>query len=582
MDIESERERCRNRVLSNDYRDILLDFDVEPGVWFDQMPQASDYCEKKLSENLRILFVAASLVPPLDHVEYRYQYIPKCYGLIQDVPALEQRAQGGVSDLSTLAEAGILSVSGPPLELTGRNVIIGILDTGIRYKLPAFRKSDGSTRIKAIWDQTNQEGMPPDGFVYGTEFTEEEINANLSAQGPLLTTDEIGHGTKVAGAAGGYDEESGFLGAAPNAVFVVVKLKQAKEYLRRFYQIPPSVPCYQETDIMMALQYLDGFADALKQPLVTCIALGTAMGAHDGTALLDRYTSELGSRRSRCIVVGGGNEGNAAGHYAGNLVTAPGGMQASEEIELLVGAGESGLWLELWGQIPGTYTVSIVSPSGETLPEIPYRIGQTAEHNFIYSNTRLEVRYILVEQGNGQQLITMRFLNPLPGIWKIRVNVRGGGGNFHIWLPMREFLEADTYFLRPSPYHTLTEPAYSREILPVSSYNGADGSFYLNSGRGFAVDGAITPALAAPGVGVPTPLMPDTGSSMAAAVTAGAAACFLQWAVVEEHDLLVNTSSVKNYLIRGAQRRADINYPSREWGYGTLNLEGVFTVLAGL
>ena len=151
-----------------------------------------------------------------------------------------------------------------------------------------------------------------------------------------------------------------------------------------------------------------------------------------------------------------------------------------------------------------------------------------------------------------------------------------------MWLPMRNFLEGETYFLRPSPYNTLTEPSYARSVLAVSTYNSTDGSFYLNSGRGFSTDGLIVPALAAPGVGIPTPLLPDTGSSMSAALTAGAAACFLQWAVVEEHDLLVNTSSVKNYLIRGAKRRPEVYYPSREWGYGTLYLAGVFEVLAGI
>lgn len=132
MDVGNERELCRNRILSNDYRDILLDFNVQPSIWLEQMSLTPDYCEKILSKNLRILFVAASQVPPLDHVEYRYQYIPKCYGLIQDVPVLGEKAEGGISDLSTLAEAGILAVSGPPLELTGKNVIIGILDTGER------------------------------------------------------------------------------------------------------------------------------------------------------------------------------------------------------------------------------------------------------------------------------------------------------------------------------------------------------------------------------------------------------------------------------------------------------------------
>lgn len=573
--MDEERKACRNRILSDDYVDILVDFDLTPELLQLGGINSSDYCIQKLDEGFRILHVAASLVPPLDDGRHLYQYIPKCYGLLQD-------GAGQVPDLTALSEAGILSVMGPPLELTGRNVLIGIVDTGIRYKLQAFRRSDGSSRILSVWDQTNQEGTPPEGFSYGTEFGAEEINRNLADDGPALTTDVIGHGTKVAGVAGGYDRNSGFLGAAPDAVFVVVKLKEAKEYLRAFYQIPADVPCYQETDIMMAMQYLEQVALAMRMPLVTCLALGTTMGAHDGTSMLDRYISGLGSGRSRCIVVGGGNEGNSAGHYEGNPVLPPGSGRANEEVELLVGQGESGFWMELWGQIPGIYTVSITSPSGESIPEIPYRIGQREEYSFIYSNTRIMVEYVLVEAGNGQQLITMRFKNPLPGIWKIRVNVRGAGGEFHIWLPMRNFLEGETYFLRSSPYHTLTEPAYAKGIMAVSTYNSLDGSFYLNSGRGFATDGFITPALAAPGVGIPTPLLADTGSSMSAAMTAGAAACFLQWAVVERNDILVNTSSVKNYLIRGANRRQDVYYPSREWGYGTLDLSGVFAVLAGI
>lgn len=571
MDIE--RPDCRERILSNNYLDILVDFDITPEILFQGSVENPDYCEQRLSENLKILHVAASAVPSQNSIGLGYQYIPKCYGLLQDT---------GIPDLTALSEAGILTVSGPPLSLTGRNVIMGIIDTGIRYQLSAFRRSDGSTRILSVWDQTNQSGTPPEGFLYGTEFTAEQLNENLESGDPPLVTDEIGHGTEVAGVAGGYDRTTGFLGAAPDVSFVVVKLKQAKEYLRNLYQIPSDVPCYQETDIMLALRYLDGFAEALRRPVVACLALGTTLGAHDGSSLLAEYLNELAGRRSRCMVVGGGNEGNGAGHYEGNLVLSPGLGRANEEVELLVGQGERGFWLELWGQIPGVYTVSITSPSGETIPEIPYRIGKSTDFTFIYSNTRITVEYILVEQQNGQQLIVMRFRNPLPGIWRIQVNIRGGGGRFHMWLPMRNFLEGETYFLRPSPYNTLTEPSYARSVLAVSTYNSTDGSFYLNSGRGFSTDGLIVPALAAPGVGIPTPLLPDTGSSMSAALTAGAAACFLQWAVVEEHDLLVNTSSVKNYLIRGAKRRPEVYYPSREWGYGTLYLAGVFEVLAGI
>lgn len=573
MDTENERRSCKDRILSDKYLDILVDFDITPEILFEGKADNPDYCEERISENLKILHVAASEAPTQNGIGMGYPYIPKCYGLLQDT---------GVPDLTALSEAGILTVNGAPLELTGRNVIMGIIDTGIRYQLSAFRRSDGSTRILSVWDQTNQSGTPPEGYFYGTEFTKDQLNAGLQDGDALLVTDEIGHGTRVAGVAGGYDRTTGFLGAAPDVSFVVVKLKQAKQYLRTLYQIPSDVPCYQETDILLALQYLDRFAEELKRPVVVCLALGTTLGAHDGSSLLASYLNELAARRSRCVVVGGGNEGNNAGHYEGNLVVSENLGKVNEEVELLVGQGEQGFWLELWGQIPGIYTVSVTSPSGETIPEIPYRIGKRTDFTFIYSNTRITVDYILVEQQNGQELIVLCFHNPLPGIWKIQVNVSGGGGRFHMWLPMKSFLQGDTYFLRSSPYHTLTEPSYARGVLSVSTYNSTDGSFYLNSGRGFSADGLIAPALAAPGVGIPTPLLPDTGSSLSAAMTAGAAACFLQWAVVEEHDVLVNTSSVKNYLIRGAKRKPESYYPSREFGYGTLYLAGVFEVLAGV
>ena len=197
--------------------------------------------------------------------------------------------------------------------------------------------------------------------------------------------------------------------------------------------------------------------------------------------------------------------------------------------------------MEIWGQIPGVYTISLTSPGGESIPEIPYRMGQSLEFSFVYSESRVVIDYVPVDLGNGQELITLRFIRPVPGIWKIRVFAGNGEGIVHSWLPLRQFLKSETYFLRSSPYETITEPAYSRATLAVSSYNSADQSFYLNSGRGFSVDGSIVPSIAAPGVLVPTVMGAETGSSMAAAITAGAAADFMQWAVVEGRDITINT-----------------------------------------
>lgn len=574
---------CEYRILSEDYRDIPLGFDISSGSLFPGDSLSDDKCVIKITDNLYILYVEASAVPPLNSAEYRYQYIPKCYGL--------------QNDLSVLNDSGILQVSRQPLSLTGQGVILGFLDTGIRYRLPVFRNEDGSTRLVSVWDQTAQQDdrsigtgnragekglQPPDGFYYGIEYTREDINRNLAEDGPILFTDEDGHGTKMISASCGYDRTNGFTGAARDADIAVVKLKQCKQYMREFYSIAQDVPCYQETDIMLALSYLDKVAEREKKPLVICMALGTTMGSHDGSALLDGYLDRLGRKRNRCVVVGGGNEGNYAGHYAGIMLPVYSTQQNYEEIELLIGENEPGFYMEIWGQIPDIYTISVMTPGGEGIPEIPYSLRQSMEFSFIYSDTRLMIDYVPVDIGNGQELITLRFIHPASGIWKLRVFTRSGKGNVHAWLPLRQFLKSDTYFLRPSPYETLTEPAYSRGVMAVSAYNSSDRSFYLNSGRGFSVDGSIVPAIASPGVLVPTVLGPETGSSMAAAIASGAAADFMQWAVGQGRDVVVNTQSVKNYFIRGAERKNDLYYPSREWGYGTLDLTGVFDVLAGV
>lgn len=564
---------CKERILSEDYRDIPLDFDVSPDSLFPGDLKASDYCSIEVSDRLYILYVNAKAVPPLGSAEYRYRYIPKCYGL--------------QNDLSPLNESGILQVNNPPLSLTGKGVLLGFLDTGIRYKLPAFLNEDKSTRLVAVWDQTTEpeeRGLyaSPSGFYYGTEYRQEDINRNLRENGPLLFTDENGHGTKLISAACGYDRSNGFVGAAPDADIAVVKLKECKEYLREYYGIKKNVVCYQETDLMLALRYLDQLATQLSKPLVICFCLGTTMGAHDGSGLLNEYLDSLAKKRNRCVVVAGGNEGNEGRHYEGNFSLSLLNNENYEEIELLIGENVSGFYMEIWGQIPGLYTISLTAPGGETIEEVPYRQGNSAEYDFIYSNTRIVIDYVLVDLGNGQELITVRFQNPLAGIWKIRVFSRNGTGKIHSWLPLKQFLTEDAYFLRPSPYETIVEPAYSTDVLAVSTYSSYNESFYLNSGRGFSTEGRIVPAIAAPGVEIGTVLGQETGASMAAALSVGAAADFMEWAVVEGRNIVINTPVIKSFFIRGAKRQRGLIYPSREWGYGTLNLQGVFDVLAGL
>ena len=90
-----------------------------------------------------------------------------------------------------------------------------------------------------------------------------------TAPGPGASTDTNGHGTFLAGiAAGGSLPEQDFTGAAPECEIIVVKLKQAKRYLREFYLVSQDADAYQENDIMMGIKYLRVTAFRLGRPLI--------------------------------------------------------------------------------------------------------------------------------------------------------------------------------------------------------------------------------------------------------------------------------------------------------------------------
>ena len=146
------------------------------------------------------------------------------------------------------------------------------------------------------------------------------------------------------------------------------------------------------------------------------------------------------------------------------------------------------------------------------------------------------------------------------------------------------FSDPDITFLSPNPYTTLTTPSDAEPAISVSTYNSLDGSLYLHSSRGYTRTGGLKPDLAAPGVALTAPgptgsFVPFTGSSAAAAITAGAAALLMEWDARRFPENYLTTYTTKIYLIRGTDRREDLLYPNREWGYGTLDLYQTFLSL---
>lgn len=567
---------CAEKVRSEEYRELLIDYAItEPSMEVFM----SDYCRVPVDSDISILYFRPTAGVPVDINFYPYYAVPKCYGLMQQ----EELPGSAPFDSLALADAGILQVQREPLSLTGRGVIIGFIDTGIRYTQELFRESTGATRILAIWDQTITEGEPPEGFLFGTEYSREQINEALRSDEPrriVPSWDTNGHGTAMAGAAAGSSLDGGrsFTGAAPDADLVVVKLREAKQYLREYYFLPENVTAYAETDIILAVKYLEQYAVALERPVIICFGIGTSYGSHTGNSVLDRYLDTVASRRSRVVVACGGNEGAAAHHFQG-LSDAP-----ATDVELRVGENEKGFLLELWAEGPGRYNLSLRTPGGESISNITGRSGRTEEYQFIFDRTVVTVNSILVEEASGRRLLLFRFSEPTAGVWTFTVESEAliSGGIYHMWLPITEFLHSETYFLRPEPEVTLTAPSMAQGTITVNAYDDANGAFYEKSGRGFTADRRMKPDFTAPGVNIPTSLGRRTGSSLASAITAGAAAQMMQWAVVERHYPLATGRELKYYLSLGAVRENDIRYPSREWGLGRINIQRTFQELAGL
>lgn len=555
---------CEEQIYSEEYYDFILRT-LDPRI---EIPEG--VCTQYIDENYANVTISRAGMPELNPVDYSYASIPKCFALL-DENALE------VSGISQVLRQ-------PTLSLTGRGVLVGFVDTGITYESPMFRRSDGSTRIVGIWDQTTP-GNPPEGFLYGTEYTEDQINAALQSESPrelVPEQDPQGHGTFLAGIAAGTPEPvQSFTGAAPGADIAMVKLKEAKQYLKDYFFVSPEAKAYQETDLAAGIYYLQKLAARRQEPLVLCLALGTNAGTHKGNSILGEYLDSLGVRAGQVLVIAGGNEANARRHFRGSI--AEGAEFDSAQIR--VGENVPGFLAELWLEAPELATVTVTSPTGERTPRIFPRGQEQLTYQYVFEETIVEITFRVFDITTGDQMILIRFLAPTRGLWSIETYpVNRFSGDYHIWLPMTSLTTGEIFFIRSDPDQTITIPSTGRIPITVGAYDDKSGSLDIQSGRGFSLNGAVKPEFCAPGVEVQgingrgDPVT-GTGTSVAAAITAGAGALFLEWAALKLGYRYVNTVDTKNFLIRGARQDLGRDSPNTEWGYGKLDLYSSFDVL---
>jgi len=566
---QNSAEFCREAAISNDYEDFIVDFSISiPNV----VEELKPVCFKTVGSRYAVFQQPRDPEMELKYVDrYDYNMIPKLYGVL---------------DTTSPEALGALKVRRQPyLSLYGRDIIIGFVDTGIDYQNPLFLNADGTTRIAAIWDQADQSGNVPEDQSFGSEYRREQINEALKSDNPLSIvpeTDEISHGTFMAGlAAGGIDAENDFTGIAPNADIVMVKLKQAKPYLKNMFAIDPNKTAYSSNDIMLGVNYVWQVARRENKPVIVCLGVGTNTGDHTGRDILSSFLDDYGDLTGNCIVVGAGNEANKAHHFRGQITK----EDEVVPMEIRVGSNEPGFIVEVWGQLPYLFSVSITSPTGEVIPRISPKVQPSGLYNLTFEQTEVGVRYDTREDRTGDELVFIRFRNPTEGIWT--VNLYGdvsGKQTIDAWLPMEQLITPETYFIRADPDITATEPANAENIISVAAYNHVTGGIYISSSRGLARNKRQVPAIAAPGVDVYGPTGRNmygtrSGTSVAVANTAGVCALIFEWGFVKRNNVHLSTINVRQLLISGATRTSSYEYPNNIWGYGTIDVYQTFNSL---
>ena len=460
------------------------------------------------------------------------------------------------------------------LRLTGRGVLIGIVDSGVDYRHPAFLTADGKSRILRLWDQSIP-GNPPEGYATGTEYTNEEINEALSLsvqEGRRLVPSEdgSGHGTAVLGVAAGSDFSRGAVkrGVAYESDLLVVKMG-----------IPRQDSFPRTTELMQGVDYLVRQAIRLGRSIAINLSFGNNYGSHRGDSLLETYLDNVSGMGKNVICVGMGNNGNDALHTGGKL--SPGEIQ---EIELGVGAFEPTLNVQLWKNYEDEMEIYLENPAGERVGPLFETLGA---QRWQAGNTELLIYYGKPAPYHVTQEIYVDFLpqdEKTPyvdsGVWKIILAARNiKNGEYFLWLPGGKTLNPGTAFYLPRPQGTLTIPATARRVISVGAYDARQNTYADFSGRGCRALPYPKPDLAAPGVDIYAPrpgggYAAFTGTSFSTPFVTGAAALLMEWGIIRRNDPYLYGEKLKAYLRRGAKAlQGSEKLPNDLIGWGRLCLE---------
>lgn len=465
----------------------------------------------------------------------------------------------------------------PYIYVRGEGIIIAIIDSGIDYLHPDFINEDNTSKIISIWDQESNNNTPPEGMIFGSEITREEINQAIINKDASLSVDNIGTGTIAAGISVGKGRlNNSYKGVAIDSELIVVKLREYKDTYEE------GKINYLNTDFLAAIKYIDDVIKKERKLLIINLTIGDRSQSVILTNLLDTFPF-LSS--SGVVLVGGaGNEGNTDIHYEGRFND----NQTPQDVIIEVD-NQNMLDITLSANGPGKIGVTLISPSGEMSYQVMYSPDNPIYRGkFNIENTSYEIRLIYPWIFSGNELLRIRIEDIKPGIWTLRLFPDMlTTGEYDIYLPNQNLIPANTRFLDPNSYSTITFYATIENVITVGAYNNKTSSMWIGSSKGPVKGKGIKPDIVAPGVDIISTFINQsyttaTGTGVSSSLTCGVLALVMEYVSQQGNYARKElfTQILKTYLMRGAIKQDIYTYPNYSQGYGILNLRNTIEAIA--
>lgn len=500
-----------------------------------------------------------------------------------------------------------------PVTATGRNVLIGIIDTEFDTHHPAFLDQNGETRFVALWDQDYSSSlMSENRFGYGMIKNHEELQRD-SLFG--LRENHM-HGTLMASIAAGSEKKYGYYGVAPDALIAAVKYSN------------------QIKNISDGILWIFSLADSLNIPCVISLSIGISKGPHDGTSVFDKFVDSV-CGPGKILVGAAGNDFNRSSHIlfnhspfdTGRTWIKPKDYVADSFTEYYCG-------VDIWGEQSKSFSVmpvvtDIKSNTVDTFEQVTTRrrIDSYSDRK-LWKNSNgsidtidIQIAAELSSSLNSKSHCQIQFRTLNPNLYPGFLVVNGEKSQrIHCWhtekiafvnLNMDKFVNGDEKYcvneiggtsnriISVGAYVSRSDISYWNDSIEIFKNAGDIAHF---SGTGPTVDGRVKPDIVAPGMrviaamcrnapaGDPPVIWPDisrttgrysaaTGTSPSSPIVAGIIALML------EINPKLTTESARHCLQESAikdQFTGNIKIPVNRWGAGKVNAVGAIAKMLGM